>query len=136
MKTVYIVSSIKSLNHDYEHLQWLRLFFLSYGYHISEDWISHSLNVRNNRPYFKAAPDFDYMKVATETIRSADKLVFLMSESSAFTLTLLRYALHLKRHIIVVCQSSTVLQNLEKKEEELVTVLHFGDYQKQMSEVV
>ena len=109
MKTVYIISSIKNLNYEYEHLRWLRLFFLNYDYRISEDWINHSLNIRNNRPHFKAAPNFDYMKVATQAVNESDALVFLLSKPSTFTLTILRYALYLEKEVIVISSGPSVI---------------------------
>lgn len=136
MKTAFIVSTIKNLNHDYEHLQWLRLFYLNNNYRLSEDWISQTLNIRNNKPYFKPAPNFDYMKVATNSIREADQLIFLMSSSSTFMLTLLRYALHLNRDVIVICPSPSVIKKLEKGKEHLVTVLKLSDYQKRLRELI
>jgi hypothetical protein len=128
------MSSIKNLNHDYEHLQWLRLFYLNHEYHLSEDWINHSLNVRNNKPYFKPAPNFDYMKVATNSVRDADKLIFLMSAPSTFVLTILRYALHLDREVIVICKSPSVLQQVSEGKEKLITTLGLGEYRKRMGE--
>jgi len=136
MKTVFIASGIKNLNYEYEHLQWLRLFFLSNGYHLSEDWINHSLNIRNNKPYFKTAPNFDYMKVATEAIQSSDKLVFLLSSPSTFTFTLLRYALYKEREAIVICKNKTMLKGLKHIKEGIVVPLTFGTYQQTMKELV
>jgi hypothetical protein len=136
MKTVYIASSIKNLNYEYEHLQWLRLFFLSNEYHLSEDWINHSLNIRNNKPYFKAAPNFDYMKVATEAIQDSDKLLFLLSSPSTFTFTLLRYALYKEREAIVICKTRTMLKKLEHIEEGTIIPLTFGTYQQTMKELI
>lgn len=136
MKTAHIICSIKNLNYDYQHLQWLRIFFLSSDYRLSEDWINHSLVIRNNKPYFKPAPNFDYMKVATDSVNEADVIVFLMSESSTFTLTMLRYALHVGKPAIVISNSRSVLNSLEEGKKDLVTLLTVTAYQKKMKELL
>ena len=136
MKSAHIICSIKNLNYDYEHLQWLRMFFLSNNCRLSEDWINHSLVIRNNRPYFKPAPNFDYMRVATDSVNDADVIVFLMSESSTFTLTMLRYALHVGKPSIVISNSRSVLNNIDEDKKQLVTLLTFVGYQKKMKELL
>ena len=129
MKTVHIICSIKNLNQDYEHLQWLRMFFLSRDYRLSEDWINHSLMIRNKKPYFKSAPNFDYMKVATDSVNSADMLVFLMSEPSTFTLTMLRYATNAGRKAVVICRNKSVLRGLDKDCSDLLRIYTLSNYQ-------
>ena len=136
MKQVYIMSAIKSLNADYEHLQWLRLYCLDCEYKLSEDWINHSLNIRGNKPYFKPAPNFDYMKVATNSIRDADVLIFLMSEPSTFVLTMVRYALHLDRRIILICKSPSVIGRVDEGKDDLVEVCLLHEYKKRIKELI
>lgn len=130
MKKAYIISSTKNLDQEFEHLHWLRLFFLSNDYSITEDWINHSLNVHDNKPRFKQAPNFDYLAVATKSIKESDKLVFLLSSDSGFVKTLLRYALHQNKEVIIICKNKTVLNGLPGN----YTVFNFGDYQKKIKE--
>jgi hypothetical protein len=132
MKTVHIVSSIKNLNHDYEHLQWLRLFFLSHGARLSEDWINHSLVIRNNKPYFKPAPNFDYMRVATDAINDSDLVVFLMSEPSTFTYTMLRYALHVGKPSVAIYGSRVKPKDIDATKAHLLTTLSTRNYRDKM----
>lgn len=136
MKSMHIICSIKNLKHDYEHLQWIRLFLLSNDYHLSEDWISHSLNIRNAKPYFQPSPNFDYMKVATESINKSNKVIFIISTPSTFTTTMLRYALYRDKECIVVHKSKAALDVIEKDKLHLVRSLSFGNYQKMFKEVL
>lgn len=136
MKTAHIICSIKNLNYDYEHLQWLRIFFLSSGYRLSEDWINHSLVIKSNKPYFKPAPNFDYMKVATNSVNDSDVVIFLMSEPSTFTLTMLRYALHVNKSSIIISNSRSIMNNIDEDKKALVTMLSMASYQKKMRELL
>lgn len=132
MKTVHIISSIKNLNHDYEHLQWLRLFFLSHGVNLSEDWIHHSLTIKNNKPYFKSAPNFDYMRVATDAINNSDMVVFLMSEPSNFTHAMLRYALHANKPSVLICSNGSAPNDITRENNNLLTILRLSNYRNKM----
>jgi hypothetical protein len=136
MKTVHIICSIKNLNYDYEYLQWLRVFFLSNNYHLSEDWINHSLTIKNNKPYFKAAPNFDYMKVATDSVNDCDLVVLLMSEPSTFTLTMLRYSLYVGKSTVVIVKNRSVLKGLGEDKTQPLTVLSTVNYQKKLREII
>lgn len=132
MKTAHIICSIKNLNYDYEHLQWLRLFFLSNNYRLLEDWINHSLTLRGSKPYFKPAPNFDYMRIATNSINDSDVIVFLMSERSTFTLTMLRYALYRSKPSIVLCNSPEIIGAIDEDKNQYLSVYSFKDYQKRL----
>lgn len=136
MKTVHIICSIKNLNTDYADLQWLRMFFLSNGYRLSEDWINHSLVLQNSKPHFQPAPNFDYMTVATQAIQDADLIVFLMSEHSNFTQTMLRYALHLKRPSFLICNKLSVIEGLEEADKTSLTVFNLRTYKDKLREVL
>lgn len=136
MKTAHIICSIKNLNRDYDHLQWLRLYFLSNGYHLSEDWINHSLVMHGSKPYFRAAPNFDYMRVATQAINDADLVVFLMSEQSNFTLTMLRYAMHVRKNSIVICGNHSALQGISELTFPEMTILNLKTYQKNLKDIL
>lgn len=135
MKTAHIICSIKNLNHDYEHLQWLRMFFLTNNYRLSEDWINHSLVIKSNKPHFRPAPNFDYMKVATNSVNDSDVVVFLMSEPSTFTLTMLRYALHVNKPSVIISNSRAVLKDIDESKLHLVTHLSLKNYQKALKEL-
>jgi|GEM_PF-5312418 len=131
MKVAHIICSIKNLNNDYSHLQWLRMFFLSNSYTLSEDWINHSLVIRNNKPRFQPAPDFDYMKVAMDAIHTSDVIIFLMTEPSTFTTTMLRYAQYTKKHCIVITRNKTVIEIINQLEhKEFVKKLDIRTYQR------
>jgi len=132
MKTIHIVSGIKNLNAEFAHLQWLRLFFLSQGDKLSEDWIHHSLIIKNNRPHFQPAPNFDYMQSATESINSSDLIIFLISESSTFVLTMLRYAMYKGKKSIVICRHKRQLKGLEYGRKHSLSIYHFSDYQEKI----
>lgn len=136
MKTVHIISSIKNLNYDYEHLQWLRMFFLNRNMTLSEDWIHHSLSIKNNKPYFSPAPNFDYMKVATNSINSSDLIVFLMSDSSTFSLTMLRYSIHVQKPSIVIYNNKSDLKELDVGSEDCLTTINLKKYKKELKELL
>jgi hypothetical protein len=57
-------------------------------------------------------PNFDYMKVAANSVNDSDVVVFLMSEPSTFTLTMLRYALHVNKPSVIISNSKSVLKTL------------------------
>lgn len=136
MKIAHIVCSIKNLNHDYEHLQWLRMFFLNNEYKLSEDWIHHSLVFRSNKPHFQPAPNFDYMRVATDSIHESNIVVFLMSESSTFTLTMLRYALSVDKEVIVISNQRSILKNVDESKLENIIFMSMLNYRKKFREML
>jgi hypothetical protein len=131
MKTAHIICSVKHLNRDYEHLQWLRLYFLGQNVRLLEDWINHSLTIRNNRPHFQSAPNFDYMRVATQSINEADTIVFLFCSRSTFVLTMLQYAVHIRKEIVVICSNAALLKDVEGN-KDLMTVLTLTNYRHKM----
>ncbi|MDR3125926.1 MAG: hypothetical protein LBU20_02560 [Candidatus Nomurabacteria bacterium] len=132
MKTVYIISGVKNLGVEYQHLQWLRMFFLNIDYRLSEDWIHHSLSIKNNKPRFSSAPNFDYMKAATDGINDSDLLVCLISESSTFVLTMLRYAIHKGKKSIVICKNRRQLKGLEYGNSYLLEIYNFANYKEKI----
>ncbi len=137
-KTAFVICSTKSLQQDYHDLRWIRLLLLKSNYHIAEDWINHSLVFKNSRPHFVQAPGIDYMKIAVDAISNSDLVIVLMTQSSAYSVTLLKYALHQNKPTILIHKYGATLRNLshEDTDSPFLRTVRSHDYKVKLGDMV
>lgn len=118
MKTI-LIWSINSLQEDYNNIMLARTKLLKAGYTIQGDWVNYLIKVKDNVPYFMGVEGYDYLKVCIDGISNSDLVIFFFSKESNYLTTLIKYADHNKKRILIIYKANKVFKHLdgiEKKE--------------------
>lgn len=135
-KTAFLTCSTKMSSEDQNELIWIRFFLLYKGYRINDDWINHVYSTKQNKTKFAPAPGFDSMSLTTNLINESDSIIFLLTSPSVYIVTLIEYALHAQKPVILIYKQKSHLKGISAASLEKIVAVPLKEYKQAIKEIV